>query len=640
MVKAKKKLTKTVTVERLEVEVRRHNQLYFVEHAPEISDEAFDRLVEELRRRRPDSPVLRELVSDVRPAGARVVHTTPMLSLDKCYDDETLTSWVEKFAGDVIATPKIDGCAVSLRYDDQGTLTVGATRGNGLEGEEITSNIRFIKAIPQSIILKNVEVRGEIYMPLSVFARYRETFANPRNLTAGAIKLKDAKKTADYDLAFFAYDLLGSASATEEEKRKLLERSGFPVIEGKVASREQLHDLFSSFFKRRDEHDFETDGVVFRANRVEEQNRLGSTAHHPRYAIAYKFQGDSGVTTLIDVEWSVSRTGAITPVGIVEPVELSGASVRRASLHNVGLMKKLGVTKGAKVLMMRRGGVIPNLESVVEPGKGTIEIPKQCPSCGSSTELRDDFLYCTNAKNCLKSKVGELSHFVKTVEIDGFGDKLLGRLYEAGVVTDVAELYDLTVDELLRMERMGDVLAAKLIKNIDDRRQIPLDVFLRSFGIRELGKHASKILAGLGSLEKIRTLTEEDLSAIHTIGPVIAREVVGGLKRKKRLIEKLLKRVTVVHATERAQHAVPLQGKSFLFTGTLLSMERKKAEKLVEEKGGTVAQSVTKDLDYLVVGDGGGAGSKLGKAQSIQGKGGCVKIINENKFLEMTSTAV
>lgn len=623
-----------MSVAELEAEVRRHNRLYFVEHKPEITDYDFDQLVEALRRKRPDSPELMGIPSDV-VSSAKVRHTVPMLSLDKCYDGKALADWAAKFEGEVVASPKIDGCAVSLRYDGAGRLVQAATRGDGVEGEEITANAREIRAIPGTIGIANAEVRGEVYMPLSVFARYKGEFANPRNLAAGAIKQKDPKKTGDYALSFFAYDLLWTAATGESEKYALLEKEGFVVVEWKRLPKEGMTGAFEAFLAKRGAYDFETDGVVFKADAVGEQRRLGVTAHHPRYAIAYKFQGDSGTTTLVDVEWSVARTGVITPVAIVEPVELSGAMVRRASLHNVGIMQRLGVAKGAKVLMMRRGGVIPNLESVVEKGEGTIAIPKRCPSCGSPTRLEEDFLYCTTPRECVQSKIGELAHFVKTVGIDGFGDKLLAQLYENGIVTDPAELYDLTADDLMPMERMGETLAAKLLANIAGRRRIPLDLFLQGLGIRELGKHAAKILAGFGTLAKVRQLGEGELSAIHTIGPVIAKEVVEGLKARRPLIEKLLERVAVEEGEAVAEKTGPLAGQSFLFTGKLLAMERGDAQKLVEERGGVAAQAVTKELDYLVVGDGGGAGSKLAKAEKLAEKGGKVKVITEGEFLKM-----
>lgn len=635
-----KKPWEQMTVKELEAEVRQHNRLYFVEHAPEISDVEFDHLVELLRSRAPDSKALLELTSDVRPGSTKIRHVVPMLSLDKCYDEESLQDWLAKFEGDVIASPKVDGLAVSLRYE-QGKLVQAVTRGDGIEGEEITANVRFIKAIPQSFAgqkQEKLEVRGEIYMPLSVFSSFRDQFANPRNLAAGGVKQKDAAKTAEYGLGFFAYDLLDVPVHTETEKLQLLHKAGFPELERKYLKREGLQEAFEYFSEKRSRYDFETDGVVFKADLVSEQQRLGVTAHHPRYAIAYKFQGDSGVTTLLDVEWSVARTGAITPVALVEPVELSGAMVRRASLHNVGILRKLMLTKGAKVVMMRRGGVIPNVESVATPGDEAIAIPKVCPSCGEAIREDDDVLYCTNAKNCVRSKVGELEHFVKTIGIDGFGEKLILKLYETGLVTDPAEFYDLTPKDLLDLERMGETLAVKLVRNVQAHQMIPLSDFLQSLGIRELGRHAASLLAQRWTLREVRSATEEDLAALHTFGEVIAREVVQGLREKSGVIDKLLERVEVVQGTPVAISG-SLAAKSYLFTGELLAMKRSEAQRLVEEHGGVAAQSVNQDLDFLVVGDGGGAGSKVQKAQKLREKGGKVQIISESEFLAQIRSA-
>ncbi|HPW45151.1 MAG TPA: NAD-dependent DNA ligase LigA [bacterium] len=629
---------KKIPIAELEAEIERHNRLYFVENSPQISDYEFDRMVEALRRRKPDSKVLHDIISDISSSAKKVRHDRPMLSLDKCYDDKGALDWAAKFEGGIVASPKIDGCAVSLKYDANGKLFQGATRGDGVEGEEITNNVKFISSIPQKISFGKVEVRGEIYMPLSVFAGFKDTFSNPRNLAAGAIKQKDPKRTGAYNLSFFAYDMIGSDDEFENEKYKRLKTLGFDVVEWKKIGRNEISDVYKYFLSRRDSYDFELDGVVFRVDDLSEQERLGITAHHPRYVIAYKFQGDSGTTRLIDVEWSVSRTGVITPVAIVEPVELSGAKVRRASLHNVGIMKELGLSKGAKVVMMRRGGVIPNLESVAEPGSDRIEIPDRCPSCDSPVEMHDDFLYCTDPDNCVSRKVGELYHFVKAAGIDGFGEKLLERLYHEGLVTDPSELYELSKEDLLGLERMGDTLADKLIRNIDASRNILLADFLKSLGIRELGKHAAKILAQFGSVEKIRKLSEAELSDIHTIGPVIAREVVSGLREKSALIDRLLSHLKV----EKASDSGPAYGwgyasKNFLFTGKMLSMGRDEAAKRVEELGGNIASGVSKNLDYLVVGDGGGAGSKLAKAQKIAADGEGLKIISEKEFLEMIS---
>lgn len=622
-----------LSIAELEKQVREHNRRYFVEHQPVISDYEFDRLVETLRQKAPKSKVLLEIGSDLASERAEVRHSIPMLSLDKCYDDATLDDWASKFKGDVVASPKIDGCAVALQYDSHGALQVAATRGSGTVGEDITPNVKFIQDIPQKIALKNVEVRGEVYMPLSVFDRYKAEFANPRNLAAGAIKQKDPLKTGEYTLKFWGYELLGSDAETEMEKRVLLKKNHFPVVETIEVAHGGLHKVFQKILDHRDRYDFETDGVVYRINSVAEQGRVGSTAHHPRYAIAYKFQGDSAKTKLEEVEWSVSRTGIITPVGIVTPVVLSGATVTRVSLHHAAMVKKWGLGIGSEVVVMRRGGVIPHLESVVTKGIHPVESPRKCPSCAAKVEMRDDFLYCTNPKGCLRTKLGELSHFVKTIDCDGFGEKILEQLYVSELVVDAADLYALTVEDLLILERMGETLAEKLVRNIQAKRELPLATFLQALGIPELAHHTAAILAKLGSLDQILKVTEDDLIAMHSIGPAISQSVVAGLKEKHDLIRRLLKHITIT-AAPRAE-SNKLGGKTFLFTGTMVAMERKQAQSLVEKNGGVIVSGVSKTLDYLVVGDGGGAGSKLPKAEKLIKDGAPLRVISESQFLKM-----
>lgn len=622
-----------LSIAELEKQVREHNRRYFVEHKPVISDYEFDRLVEALRTKAPKSKALQEIGSDLASARAEVRHLIPMLSLDKCYDDQTLDDWASKFKGDVVASPKIDGCAVALRYDANGELQIAATRGSGTVGENITPNVKFIKDIPKKIALKNVEIRGEVYMPLSVFDRYKAEFANPRNLAAGAIKQKDPRKTGEYTINFWGYELLGSDAATEVEKRALLKKNHFPVVETVQVEHFDLHKVFQKILDHRDRYDFETDGVVYRINSIAEQERVGSTAHHPRYAIAYKFQGDSAKTRLEEVEWSVSRTGVITPVGIVAPVVLSGATVTRVSLHHAAMVKKWALGVGSEVVVMRRGGVIPHLESVITKGRHPVETPRKCPSCGAKVEMRDDFLYCTNPKGCLRTKLGELSHFVKTIDCDGFGEKILEQLYLSEFVVDAADLYALTVADLLTLERMGETLAEKLVRNIQAKRELPLATFLQALGIPELAHHTATILAKLGSLETILKVTEDDLIAMHSIGPAISKSVVAGLSEKHDLIRRLLKHVTITAAPRAESHK--LGGKSFLFTGTMLAMERKQAQAMVEKNGGVIVSGVSKTLNYLVLGDGGGAGSKLPKAEKLIKDGASLQVITEAQFLKM-----
>jgi DNA ligase (NAD+) len=638
----------------LEAAVRHHNQLYWDKAKPEISDYEYDRLVNRLRELRPDSPVLDELGPAAEP-GAEVVHERPMLSLDKCYNDEDLHAWAEKFEGEVLVMPKMDGIACSLRYDEKGRLKLAATRGSGTVGEDLTANARTIADIPQKLKGASLEVRGEIYMRLSVFAGFSGEFSNPRNLAAGAVKHKDPSRCRDYKLSFAAYDLISPELVTEEAKMKQLKALGFAPVDFELVNKKKLREAYELFAGRRSSLDYEIDGVVFKANRLDEQRRLGATAHHPRYAMAYKFQGDSGTTTLSAVEWSVARSGAITPVALIQPVTLSGAEVRRASLHNAGYLVKLGLLgqpPGAQLVVTRRGGVIPHVEFVSEPppagAKGAkIAFPTKCPSCGGAVRKEKDFLYCATPESCRSAVISAVSHYCAALDILGFGDKLLASAYDAGLLKGPADLYALGEEKLLTLERVGPKLAAKLVKELEEKSAgITLAVFLRSLGVDDLGRHVGEILEErYGTLEKVRRVTVEELEAIHSIGSEIAKNVVAGLKARGKLIEALLRHVTIRGAgaakAEKAAAAAgggALAGKSVVFTGTLLSSDRKTAQKKVVAAGGETPSGVTKTLSYLVIGDGSPEERKSSKAQKAEkyiAEGAALEIISESEFLAL-----
>lgn len=649
------KQLQAMSVEELEKELQHHNHLYWDLNQPEISDYDYDRLVERLKEQRPDSPLLRALgPGEVGRFGAVVTHAAPMLSLDKCYSDDDLISWASKFDGEIMVTPKMDGIASSLRYDDKGRLTLAATRGDGIQGDDITMNARTIKDIPAKVKAASIEVRGEIYMRLSTFAGFAEQFSNPRNLAAGAIKHKDPARCRDYKLSFAAYDLHGAELKTEKDKLARLVELGFPPIEHQLVDHGGLRQAYEHFATTRASLDFEIDGVVFKTNRVAEQQRLGATAHHPRYGMAYKFQGDSGTTTLAAVEWSVARSGAITPVAHIEPVTLSGASVSRASLHNAGYLKKLellGKPVGAKLVVTRRGGVIPHVEFVAEQAtvakgekRDVIAFPTTCPSCGGPVRQEGDFLYCAEPQDCRDARISAVAHYCGTLDILGFGDKLLANAYDEGALRTPVDLYTLTEEKLLKLERVGPKLAKKLVKEVDDRRELDLATFLRALGIEDLGRHVAEILQDkYGMLDRVRKVTAEELSTIHTIGTEIARSVVAGLKRKAELIDALLEHVKIAKpaakpaAGEQAGGGGALAGKSFVFTGTLLASDRKTAQKKVVALGGEAPDGVTKTLHYLVIGDGAEErkSGKQVKAEKYIAEGAPLKIITESDFLKM-----
>ena len=639
---------KKMTVEQLEDELRHHNRLYWDLNQPEIADTEYDRLVRRLQAVAPGSPVLQQMgPSASGRLGEGVIHSSPMLSLDKCYNDEDLLSWAEKFDGDVVVTPKMDGIAASLRYDAAGRLSLAATRGSGVEGDDITVNVRTIKDIPRQVETGGVEARGEIYMRLSVFSHLSDKYANPRNLAAGAIKHKDPARCAEYNLSFAAYDLLGDDTIqTEKEKLDRLVQMGFARMEYRLMGKEDLPDGYAHFARARDELDFEIDGVVFKVNRLDEQQRLGSTAHHPRFGMAYKFQGDQARTALARVSWSVARSGAITPVAHIQPVFLSGATVSRASLHNAGFLEKLdllGRYTGAQVIVTRRGGVIPKVEAVAEhaaEGTERIAFPNACPSCGGPIRREKDFLYCQKPDQCRHATIGALAHFCKVVDIQGFGEKLLTQAHDQGLLVSLADLYTLRAEDLLGLERVGQILADKLVADVQAHDRMELAVFLRALGVDELGPHVSGILQErYGTLERVRQVTAEELAAIHTIGDIIAVKVVDGLAEKAELLDQLVKHITIEapRASAPGGEAGPLDGQSFVFTGKMLHLDRKSAQQRVKALGGQAPGGVTRALTYLVIGDGAGdrLSSKQKKAEKYVAEGAEIHIISESDFLEM-----
>lgn len=639
------------TVKKLEADIRRHNRLYWDEQSPEISDYDYDALVSQLRQLAPGSPVLAEMGPSARDdggqrLGAEFRHKERMLSLDKCYTPEDLAAWAKSFEGLVVATPKFDGIACALHYDADGAFVAAATRGDGEVGDDITVNAREIKDIPRRIASEGraLEVRGEIYMRLSVFTRFQaEGKSNPRNLTAGAIKQKDPKKSAAYGLSFAAYDVLGVEDATQEQELQRLVRLGFPKVDYLMLARDDVFKGYEEFARLRPTLDYEIDGVVFKANDVSEQRRLGETAHHPRYSLAYKFQGDSGLSTLRKVEWSVARTGAITPVAIVDPVALSGVSVTRASLHNVAFIAKLGLTLGAKLTLVRRGGVIPNVEGVVEAGDEPVAVPEQCPSCGSPVVREKDFLYCTKPRTCRRAVIGQLAHYATTCDMLGFGDVILEQCYDAGLVRTPADFYTLRWEDLAALERAGEKLGKKLVAEVDRKRSVDLATFLRALGVPELGKHVSSLLADrYGTLDAVLALTEADLVATHGIGETIARSVVVGLAAERPTIDALRRHVTVTAAKSEAPGGErPLAGKSFVFTGKLLTLARSEAEQRVRALGGAVLSAVSKSVAYLVVGQekDGAKSTKQKSAEKLVAQGEPIQILSEDELLAMLATA-
>lgn len=651
--------------------VTQANAEYWDDHAPTLPDPLYDRLVERLRALDPDAPILSDLGAKapsgplldadeavrLPPAerfGTAVRHARPMLSLDKAYSAEEVRSWAEKFEGEMIVMPKLDGIACSIRYDAGGRLELAATRGSGTEGEDITANVLEIASVPAQLPAGHgpLEIRGEIFMPLSVFERFKNDFSNPRNLAAGAVRNKDRAKSRAFTLSFGPYDIIEEGLLSERDKVARLAQLGIPSVDCSFVDRDGIDEAFESLSRRRPQLDYEIDGVVYRADLVSEQERLGATAHHPRFAIAFKFQGDSGETTLLDVDWGVSRTGTITPMAILEPIELSGAMISRAGLHNLTRFRALGLTRGATVEVTRRGGVIPHVERVVTagPGQESFPIPQRCPACGGEVEVRQkrdgEFLQCSHPEQCVVARLRELEHFAKVVDIQGFGPKIVTAISEAGYLASPADYFRLELSELVKLERLAERSAQNLLDQVEAHRTIPLPTFLEALGIDHLGPQNAQLIAGeLLTLPAIRAVDRERLMEVKGIKEAIADAIVDGLAARTAMIDELLKEVTV--PDEQAppppdEDATPgvLAGRSFVFTGTLEALDRKSAQARVQALGGETPSGVAKSLSVLVVGAGkGNKSSKHKKAEKLIGEGAAIEIMTEQEFVTMIEQA-
>lgn len=642
-------------VQELEQLVRHHNGRYWVDDAPEIDDPTFDVLLEALRHKAPKSKALLELGPPKKKKAQGfddIVHSRPMLSLEKCYDDDTLMKWSATFKGPVMVTPKIDGLACALRYDGKGRLQIAGTRGDGKTGDAITGNVAGIAEVPKTLTLpssakEGLEVRGEVYMRVSRFnAHYKGEKSNPRNLAAGALKTKDPAESAAYGLSFFAYDLVDAGCASEQEKRALLEQLGFKVPPAELVSdRADLSAAFRRFVDVCAGMDTETDGVVMKADSVSEQDRLGATAHHPRGALAYKFQGESAQTVVRAIEWGVARTGVVTPVCVVDPVYVSGVTVTRTSLHNAGYAAKLGVGVGARVEIVRRGGVIPHVERVLSPPTEPFVLPQKWPGRDGDIDVivDRDFLKLTEPERCVDVVVSRVAHFTKVIDATGFGDKRLAQLVAGGLVTTPADLYRLDLPTLTGLDRMGETSAQNLLDQMGQRRQLTLPVFLTALGIDDLGPTVSESLVGhFKTLPALRAATAAQLEEVHGIGAERAQTVTDGLAQMASVIDALLAEVTIVEPKKVEDTGSALFGKSVVFTGTMALMDRKTAQKRVQAVGGKTPSSVTAELDYLVIGDegssllsGGEKSTKQKAAEKLSAKGSPVQIITETAFVAM-----
>jgi DNA ligase (NAD+) len=647
-------------IESLREKIRHHEYLYYVLDQPELSDLDFDKLMRQLKDLEaehpslitPDSPTQR-VGGKPREGFVKVPHSSPMLSLDNTYSEEELRDWerrVHELSGrkdvDYVCELKLDGMSLSLGYDD-GHLVRGVTRGDGSVGEDVTLNVRTVRSVPLSIPLeklkkagipKDFEVRGELLMPTAAFKKLNEerernglaTFANPRNFTAGTVRQLDASVTAQRPLDYFAYMLLQNGRTYFDHHSKTLdalEAAGFKVNPHRklVHSMDEVWAFIQQWEAKRDSLPYEIDGIVVKVDRTSLQDELGFTGKAPRWAIAYKYAARAGITKLENVRWQVGRTGKLTPVAELAPVAIGGTTVRNATLHNMDEIGRLGVKIGDWVQVERGGDVIPKVAKVIDDkdhprGHTEIEAPEKCPICGTKiVRMEGEVDYrCVNA-NCPAKLVGTILHFASrgVMNIDGMGESLVAQLIEKGLVKNVADIYDLTKEKLIGLERFADKSAQNIVDEIENSKKLPLERVIYGLGIRMVGERTAQFLAEhFGSMEALEHATVEELQDVAEVGPKIAESIVEffSIAANRKLVERL-GAAGLAFKGQKKQRGTKLAGKTFVLTGTLAHFTRNEAKKLIEDAGGKVAGSVSKKTDYVVAGI--DAGSKLDKAKEL-----------------------
>ncbi len=663
-------------IEALREKIRRHEHLYYVLDQPEISDLDFDKLMQQLQDLEsrhpelitPDSPTQR-VGGKPREGFVKVPHSSPMLSLDNTYSEEELRAWerrVHELSGrtdvDYVCELKLDGMSLALTYED-GILVRGVTRGDGSVGEDVTLNVRTVHSIPLSIdrdklkkagIPPNFETRGELLMPTAAFKKLNEererqglqTFANPRNFTAGTVRQLDSSITAQRRLDFFPYILLEDGRTyfdRHSDTLAALEKASFKVNPNRklVHSMDEVWSFIQQWEGKRDSLPYEIDGIVVKVDRTALQDELGFTGKAPRWAIAYKYAARAGITRLENVRWQVGRTGKLTPVAELAPVSIGGTTVRNATLHNMDEVGRLGVKIGDWVQVERGGDVIPKVAKVIDDddkdhprGHGEIEAPDKCPVCGTKvvrTEGEVDYR-CVNA-NCPAKLAGTILHFASrgVMNIDGMGESLVTQLIERGLVKNVADIYDLTKKDLLSLERFADKSAQNILDEIENSKKLPLERVIYGLGIRMVGERTAQFLAEhFGSMEALETASVEELQNVNEVGPRIAESIVEffGIPANRKLVERLRKAGLTLKGKKK-ERGTKLAGKTFVLTGTLTKYTRDEAKKMIEDAGGKVTGSVSKKTDYVVAGA--DAGSKLDKAKELG-----VAVIDEKEMERLT----
>ncbi len=589
-----------------------HNHLYYTQGDSKISDAEYDALKESLNRLAPDHPILQAVGAAAGETFAKVNLDHPMRSLNKAHSLAEVQKWAAKLGDDFVLQPKLDGLAVSLSYHE-GLLMGAATRGDGTTGEDITAQVRTITDIPYQLSEPFTgSVRGEVYMRLSVFDSFGGEFSNPRNAAAGSLKQKDPRVTRNRRLSFFAYDVQPAQGFnSEEEQMAHLASLGLPTVPTTKLSIDELDSNYLYWENRRPKLDYEIDGLVIKLASVAEQQRLGSTTHHPRWALAWKFPAEQASSRLVAIDWQVGRTGTVTPVATIEPVPIGGATITRCTLHNIGELKRLGLGLDDEVLLERRGDVIPKITRVIVSNGEPARIPSTCPDCATGLVMEGAFLKCPNSTGCTSQQQWRILHWLRTLDIESLGESWITTLVDADLLTDVAGLYDLDEGMLLGLDRMGTRLAAKMIDHIQAARMLPLDGFLAALGIPRIGRTVSRLVTSVfTTMEALQSATVDQLIRIEGVGPEIATALIEGLANHPAL-DRLLERVTLLPPAATATAASVGNLGTFCITGSL-PRPRKEIERLITRAGGIV-KGFSRSIDYLVAGE--NAGSKLRKAR-------------------------
>jgi len=652
-------------MEDLREKLQHHEYLYYVLDRPEISDAEYDRLMRRLQELEaahpelvtPDSPTQR-VGGKAREGFVKVRHSSPMLSLDNALNEDEMRAFDQRVRDllkgelfEYVAELKLDGLSMAVHYE-HGKMLRAITRGDGQTGEDVTENARTIRSLPLRVTSKlpKFEVRGEALLTLQAFERLNArqlqqdlpAFANPRNAAAGSLRALEPSLTASRQLEYSAYFLLLDGKFHYESHWASLDelsRMGFKVNthREKCAGLEEVLEFYKNWESKRDSLNYEIDGIVIKVDSIRQQSLLGWTAKAPRWAIAFKFPAHQEQTVIENIGVQVGRTGALTPVAHLKAVKIAGVTVTRATLHNEDEIARLGVEIGDTVLVERSGDVIPKVVRVVKQGRDrrAFKMPKQCPVCGGEIvrEEGEAASRCINT-NCPARLKESVSHFAArgVMDIDGMGDVLVDQLVTRGIVKSVADIYDLTLDQLLELDRMGKKSAEKVLRNINASRKQPLPRVLNGLGIPFVGERTAQILADtFGSLDAIAQADEEKLQEAEEVGPKVSESIRQFFHepRNRELVERLRQAgLTFEHEIKKKKTAGPLAGKVFVLTGTLPNLAREEAKARIEAAGGKVTGSVSKKTDYVVAGA--DPGSKLDKAGSLG-----VPVIGEPELINL-----